>query len=555
MKRTLTFVGIICLFAMLFFPLRSSSRRRLEASLPGMPNPPLNTAVAAHGNTDWHIDTANEFLFGTNNSGSPTAENHAPDSWTRTHIHVGLTNTAHFYFDKALATPGDDSDSTNGIDEAMLFFYAGHGNPVLWNTLGDNGTQSKMRLGNSSNGGLRYYWQCSCDVFAHGPQHGTCPKSGESDFDYACPGQFDGSADSDSMRNVYERWGPVLRPQVRMACGASTAAYCHTDQANKIWNDFNNLSFDVSDSFIDGLDTGGVVPLCITMGGSSAAATPLYDSAFTNLPNTSGSANYYIEFLAPFIFKIPPVVLTIPQLLPIWELRPPPPPELLGGNFTPRGELILSTNEIKGRGPQVRVNGRSGAVYVLGERKLDAGANVLRDAEYVERARQIVAQLKLNEQNLFLSKGGRFVIASHPVEARPGIRQTTQFQKNVVVVFRRQIMVDGKAINVLGEGGQIKVQMNNDGTLLNLAKVWRQNARVIRQAPVKTREQALAEATRQLENQKAYRLKAFTWGYKELAGNVAQREMRIVYQFDFEPVEQRRRTEYPPRMIEVQAQQ
>lgn len=31
-------------------------------------NPPLNTAITAHGNTDWHIDTAEEFLFGTRQS-------------------------------------------------------------------------------------------------------------------------------------------------------------------------------------------------------------------------------------------------------------------------------------------------------------------------------------------------------------------------------------------------------------------------------------------------------------------------------------------------------
>ena len=32
-------------------------------------NPPADTAIAAHGNTDWHIDTAHEFLFGTDMGG------------------------------------------------------------------------------------------------------------------------------------------------------------------------------------------------------------------------------------------------------------------------------------------------------------------------------------------------------------------------------------------------------------------------------------------------------------------------------------------------------
>jgi hypothetical protein len=46
-------------------------------------NPPLNSAISAHGNTDWHIDTAEEFLFGTDMSGSTTASitalHHGPE--------------------------------------------------------------------------------------------------------------------------------------------------------------------------------------------------------------------------------------------------------------------------------------------------------------------------------------------------------------------------------------------------------------------------------------------------------------------------------------------
>ena len=201
-------------------------------------NPQLNSAIAAHGNTDWHIDTANEFLFGTDMGGAVTAPNHCPDTWSRRHIHVGLTDTNHFYYDQDLITSGDDTDSTNGIDKAMLFFYAGHGHPEFWNTLGNDATQPYLRLGdcqNDNKGVLRYYWQCSCEVFAHGPR--TCAGAG---FDYACPGSFDGSPDSIAMRNVYERWGGALSPKLRMACGASTPAYCHESEANRIWNGYNN---------------------------------------------------------------------------------------------------------------------------------------------------------------------------------------------------------------------------------------------------------------------------------------------------------------------------
>lgn len=69
-------------------------------------NPPANSVSAAHGNTDWHIDTANEFLFGKNMVGQQTAQHHAPDIWTKSHIHVGLTNTSNYYYDKSRVNTG-----------------------------------------------------------------------------------------------------------------------------------------------------------------------------------------------------------------------------------------------------------------------------------------------------------------------------------------------------------------------------------------------------------------------------------------------------------------
>lgn len=161
-------------------------------------NPPLS-AIAAHGNTDWHLQTANEFLFGTDMNGQVQAANHAPDNWTKRHIHVGLTNTSKFYYDKTLTSTGSDIDPVDGIDTTMLFFYAGHGNPNLWCSLGDTASQPDVKLANVMQGGiLRYYWQCSCEVFAHGPQ---CSDGGGG-TDYNCPQNFTGGADSASMQRV-----------------------------------------------------------------------------------------------------------------------------------------------------------------------------------------------------------------------------------------------------------------------------------------------------------------------------------------------------------------
>ncbi len=59
-------------------------------------NPPLDSVVTAHGNTDWHIDTAEESLYGTDLNGAASAANHVPDTWTRRHVHGGLSNTDSF---------------------------------------------------------------------------------------------------------------------------------------------------------------------------------------------------------------------------------------------------------------------------------------------------------------------------------------------------------------------------------------------------------------------------------------------------------------------------
>ena len=261
-------------------------------------NPLPDTVVAAHGNTDWHKDTAQEFLDGKNLAGTSVASNFAPNSWTKRHIHTGLTNTADYYYDKSQVASGKDTDGTQGIDTTMLFFYAGHGGPEGWDTLGNGAGQANVLLANQADGGLlRYYWQCSCEVFAHGAK--TCTTNS---MEYGCPGTFAGAADSDSVRNVYERWGPTLTRDLRMACGSSTSAWCWDGEVNAIWNNYNNNQYYVSDAFVYGLQTyhSEVMPVCITMGGSDWMATPLWDLTFTNAYNTAGTSRYHLQYASHF---------------------------------------------------------------------------------------------------------------------------------------------------------------------------------------------------------------------------------------------------------------
>jgi hypothetical protein len=512
-------------------------------------NPPKNTAISAHGNTDWHVDTAEEFLFGTDMGGSPTAANHCPDSWSRRHMHVGLTDANHFYYDRDLASPGDDADTTNGIDQAMLFFYAGHGSPESFDTLDNSAQMEFMHLGDCpGNGLLRYYWQCSCKVFAHGPM--SCPGGGLS---YSCPGLFDGSPDSASMRNVYERWGPVLDPDLRLACGSSTLAWCHESNVNRIWDRYNNLSLDVTDSFIFGLGTStSAIPLCMTMGGANVAATPLYDTAFTNQPNTSGTSHYHIQWLASFAAttRSSRLELSVPKSLPTFTLKPMSQPKPLRQvKFKVKDEFMVSPDEQDGRGPRVRINRLSGATYVLGSRKMDPEGKILKPDEFIHHAQEYLEKQSWGERHISEPIGARAMITSQTLDGK----NRQQYLKNAVVTFKRQIVADDLKINVLGDGGTITVQMNNDGSVLNASKVWRQISEVKTRVALKTFEQAYQEALKQIKEQDKYKLDYWTWGYKEAAGNVKQTVLSIVFLFDFVPVETDLERYYPPRQIEIPA--
>jgi hypothetical protein len=516
-------------------------------------NPMLNTVITAHGNTDWHIDTAEEFLTGLDMDGTDLATNHMPNTWTGRHIHVGMANTRDYYYDSSKVASGADSDVVHGIDRAMLFFYAGHGNPDIWNTLGNSASQDDVLLANNAGDGLlRYYWQCSCEVFAHGAL--TCP--GSSDV-YSCPATFDGSADSVNMRNVYERWGPALTADLRMACGSSTLAWCWHGEVDAIWDNYNNHHYYVSDAFVFGLTRyhSNVVPLCITMGGADVIETPLWDLTFTNEPNTSGTTRYHIQYLSNF--ESTPRFVLIPTIvaeLPVLELIPLPLSDSLSEiEFKQDGDWLLSPQEVRDRGPATRVNASSGAVYALGETGGFAEGKALSEEEYLHRAMSYLKEQGWQEEFVAEPMGVSIRIQSVPVEGNAGDIQ--DMQKSVLITFKRMIQVGGKTVNVLGPGGVMTVQLNNDGSVLNASKVWRTVAKEGEMRPVKPREQALEEAIKQIENPDAYKLDSWNWGYKEFAGNVEQKEMKVVYQFQFVPAEQEQILDYPPVTVEIAAQE
>jgi len=509
-------------------------------------NPPLNTALSAHGNTDWHIDTANEFLFGVDMGGASTAPNHAPDGWTKRHMHVGLTNTAHFYNDKSKIASGDDTNATSGIDRAVLFFYAGHGSPSSWDTLGDSGTQSHMLMANITQGGLlRYYWQCSCDVFAHGPR--TCPGGG---MDYSCPQNFAGGADSVDSRNVYERWGPALSPDLRMACGMSTLAYCHEANVNKVWNDFSNVGMSVAESFIDGFSGWGVVPLCIATGGANIAATPLYDATFTNQPNTSGTTHYHIRFAAGTGTAVKALDI---QWIPTELFRY----KVVAAEIEPRLRGLppsapLELKGFAGGSATVRTDPASGAIYLRAIQAASPREIAIDEREYPARAASLLREMGWQDTQVGEPVITRIGTASMPIGGKAS--DIVQGQDGASVTFRRQIDVQGKRIDVLGEGGVMQVRLSNNGSIVAASRVWRTLVPTSMVVKIKSFDEARKEATAKLGQPEAYDLDQWKFGYKEAAGNVKQEELPVVYQFAFVPKNRDDARNTPPRIVELSAE-
>lgn len=518
-------------------------------------DPPANSAKAAHGNTDWHIDTANEFLFCQDMAGSTTTANCAPAGWTKNHIHVGLTNTASYYNDKERVATGSDTDSGNGIDKPMLFFYAGHGNPTTWNTLGDNGHQTNLLLGNIlGNGQLRYFWQCSCETFAHGPQ--VCSGG---DCDYSEPENFDGSADLSAMRNVFERWGPAIGDDLRMACGVSTLAYCHEGNVNAIWNKFNNEGRSVAESFILGLGSSSVKPICMTRGGANIADTPLYDLTFTNRRNSSGSGYLHILYSGGTQTD-PPLLVWDPGLIPrkLWRVRilPPGDPVEFKRRLVIRNKVEhLSDPKLAGASAIIKRSADGGAVSLraIGAAPREAVRSVRTEAEQRKTALDFVRRIGWLDKDAGAVQVTQMLTASM---ADTGTKSPiVRGKRDVIVSIIQRVRNGDQTIDVLGTGGRVSVTLAPSGEVLAAARAWRQTALTKEQVAIKPYERAQKEAMNKLGNAAAYKLAAWRFGYKQATATANRNELPVVYEFDFVPKDREKLLDYPPQQVEIMAEE
>jgi hypothetical protein len=235
-------------------------------------------------------------------------------------------------------------------------------------------------------------------------------------------------------------------------------------------------------------------------------------------------------------------------------------------NFTSEGDVktateldslaeLLSKQPHRGATPSspqhVEIQSKSGALYVRGESKPPRAAT-LSEQDVIPAAQQIVGSLGLAEASVAETESYQNMLAKRSVRDTKAKVETRP--KSSVVTFRRQVEVDGQQVPVLGNGGFIKVALNNDGSLRTLVKVWRTVAGTARRAKLKTMAQAQAEALRMVPNPHEYRVANIRWGYKELAGNVAQDEMRVIYEVQLVPNNSERELDAPPAVFEIAAQ-
>jgi len=531
----------------------------LPLQRPALPGPPEFTVRAAPGSPGIPWDLAGHFLA---RAPFPPA--------SKTPMHEGLCYAEPFFHDRALDPAGRDTDRHNGVDTAHLFFSATHGTPETWLAAPhgkdpvlcpQSASEShvvepgKMRLGDGTGAGdgMRYFWQCASTVFAHGPRQ--CPAPAP---DFGCPEGFGGTQDTVLSRNTYERWGPMLAPGLRMACGFSTAAFCDPEDADRVWDLYDRSSnrLGVADAFIEGFRgcRRGTVPLCLTRGGPDVERTALFDAAFSLAPSPFAGSHYHAQYPVAFRSTGPAEGAadeSSPQWAPIYSLRPMPLPHALKALAYRQIDGALHSSDLKGpMGLAVRVDPKSGAVHLIGRTAFDPGDRPLGEDAYLDRADRFLRQLGLAEAAA-RPEGVRMMLESVPVVNRT--YDVTRRQKSVILHYRRQVDLDGKSAPVIGDGGLIRVVLNSDGSVARAAKTWREIAGVRKIARVKPFDTTLREAERQLADPGGYRLDGWLWGYKEHASGEEQADLKVVHVFYFAPKAGVAAPDLAPRRIEIAA--
>jgi hypothetical protein len=539
-----------------------------------------------------------QFLSGCDEAGHNCLPNAAPAAWQRVQLQRGEASTASFFCGKGRTQSGipcADRVAPNGIDSGpRLVFYAGHGVPTSWKAQQEDVELKRVLLGDQE---LRYFWQCSCNVMAHGVRIDL----GAGLDDYYEPDSYfysAGGADDPRKRNVFARWAAAASPRLRLACGGSSGVCAESGEvANRIWDDFNNRGFDVADSFLEGVfNARGGVPLCLAQGDEAPEKSTLFDRAFVGDANSAeklatDKRYLYLSYPAAFgEFPLPveggqePPKPGIYPVIHVADLAVDVPP----GFHADKG-LLLSQDTVEGRGAKILIEKKSRATYVRGvilDHVIPLGSGSRKtwgdmSEFYIKKAQEIIEKNGWTEALAASPQAARIVIERTRLDTRGADLQ--RFQKNVVVRIKRLIPVTlepGKTelVPVIGAGGEMVVQLNNDGSLRNAAKIWRpitvpgadDKKRKVRD-PLEALQALLGEAIKGPSSppgvvdsavpqgfEQIYDLRPehvpYVWGYKEESGNCRQRDMWLVYQFTFLPKPDYREKGYQPLTLDVPAQ-
>ncbi len=470
----------------------------------------------------------------------------------------------------------------------MLVFYAGHGKPTKWQTAGDSPAQNEVMLNQVllGNGALRYLWQCSCNVMAHGKKlPGEAGKK-----DYYNPSTFwysgDGYDDED-LRNAFWRWPDRIGSGLRMACGGTSAVCGHSQAVSeRIWDNYNNKGYAVADSFLEGIfNAPSGVPLCLTRGGIDPASTPLYDSEFSTEPNSYDSAKggpAYLHLLYPVRFgneSHPKAPTSSPPVgyYSVFFYRSGGFEHLCqSGEVSPKDRHCSAFSINPAEPYPEKIDVRSGARYVSGSSVgdpvlLTGSPQQWEEGRLLDLALEFFKRRGWSERHYRSPEGMRLVIET----AQQGSygQGFVRMQKSALVRLKRQIPNEREGgrielVNVLGPGGEMSVLLNNVGTVVRAAKIWRPVAgepgavgkiERVEWVQARTDQQALTvlRQSPDWQNQaEAYQAQPayYVWGYKEEAGNCRQKVMRLVYQFTFLPKDDDRYQDYAPLTLEIPAQ-
>jgi hypothetical protein len=200
--------------------------------------------------------------------------------------------------------------------------------------------------------------------------------------------------------------------------------------------------------------------------------------------------------------------------------------------FEQQPGMLVSEEMAGATGFSVRIRPASGALYMIGKMNFDPDVLILKEGQYLDRAARFLQEWRLAEETA-KPEGVRMVLESVPLINRT--YHVTRRQKSVFITYRRQMEWEGKILPVFGDGGLIRLQMNNDGSIARASKVWREVTGVRKIARVRPYDVAYAEAQQQLAAPALYKLDGWLWGYREFEATAEQKDLKIVYRFYFLP--------------------